>query len=115
MSVAQLPFSKRVKRIGRKHSRMAHAGVIHSVNHDGLIVARPRRRAPSFPWKGLVLLLVAALLFKSFLLLNLGPITYQDRVNSLAGGGIAEQAGAFVMQAGPASTWVVEQIRPYLP
>lgn len=89
-------FDKRLRKIVRRHDRMRN-GVIHSVNHDGLIIARPRRRRPRFPVRGLALMLAAVFVFKGFLYANLGPATYQDRVNLLQSGTIVEQGGAYIM------------------
>ena len=102
-------FGKRLRRIDRRHRKMAH-GYVTSINHDGLIVARPRRRAPRFPWKGLMLTAALLLLFKGFLYMSLGGITYDARVERLSQGTVVEQAGAFVMQADPATLWISGQI-----
>jgi len=107
MSVAQVPFQKRLRRIVRDHQRMSH-GATHVMRADGLIVARPRVYNPKFPLRGLVLLIGAALLFKGFILASLGSATYNDRVAELAEGSVVEQAGAWVMQADVATSAVAQ-------
>ncbi|RYG91030.1 hypothetical protein EU803_12490 [Loktanella sp. IMCC34160] len=81
---------------------------------DGLVVAKARRRTPSFPLRGLMILAGAAMLFKAFLYVNLGGITYSERVAELQQGSILEQAGAWIMQADPATLWMAEQIKSFL-
>ena len=55
MAIVQVPFEKRLRRIVKNHQRMAN-GVVHSVNSNGLIVARPKIYNPRFPLRGLLLL-----------------------------------------------------------
>jgi len=106
-------FDNRLRRISRRHRKMA-VGYVTSVNHDGLIIARPRRHAPRFPWKGMMLTVTLLLLFKGFLYLSLGAITYDSRVEKLQEGTVIEQAGAFAMQADPATRWIAAQIQSLL-
>ena len=113
MAQANVPFDKRLKRIVRKHDRMAH-GVVKTVNSDGLIVARPRVYTPRFPLKGLVALIIAGFLFKGFLYANLGEAGYAERVGSLSEGSAMEQAGAWVMQADPATVLISEAFKPLM-
>ncbi len=102
-------FGKRVKRINKRHRKLAN-GYIASVNHDGLIVAKVRRRGPRFPWKGVALCFVAFFAFKGFLLVQLGESTFSDRVQKLENGTIVEQAGAYAMSADPLTKWIAGQI-----
>ena len=109
MASADLSFEQRVRHLASKHRRMAH-GIAHRMGRDGLITAHPRRRSPSFPLRGLMVLLGAAFLFKAFLLSSLGASVYTERVALLSAGSIVEQGGAWVMQADPATVWIAEQI-----
>ena len=111
--VSMKDFSKRVKRINKRHRKMAN-GYVTSVNHDGLIVAKVRRRGPSFPWKGFALCFMAFFAFKGFLLSQLGMTTYSDRVSSLQSGTFVEKAGAYAMSADPVTVAIAEQIRTVL-
>ena len=113
MAQAHVPFDKRLKRIVRKHDRMAN-GVVKTVNSDGLIVARPRMYTPRFPLKGLLILLIAGFLFKGFLFANLGEAGYAERVATLKAGSLMEQAGAWIMQPDPATTFVADLIKPIM-
>jgi len=106
-------FSKRVRRINKHHSRLSQ-GYVASVNHDGLIVAKVRRRGPRFPWKGVALCFVAFFAFKGFLLVQLGESTFSDRVQKLENGTIVEQAGAYAMSADPLTKWIASQIQSFL-
>lgn len=107
-------FHKRVGRIGKLHDRMA-SGYVASVNHDGLIVAKVRRRGPRFPWKGVALCFVAFFAFKGFLLMQLGEASFNERVGKLENGTVVEQAGAYAMSADPLTRWVATQIQSVLP
>ena len=114
MSQSELSFEQRVRRLSRKHRLMAD-GVVHRVGDDGLISAYPRRRAPSFPLRGVVILIAVAFLFKAFLLFSLGEITYGQRVALLENGSVFEQAGAWVMQADPATVWLADTMTQVIP
>lgn len=103
-------FGNRVKRINKRHRKLA-SGYVPSVNHDGLIVARVRRSGPRFPWKGVALCFVAFFAFKGFLLSQLGETTYVERVSSLKSGTYIEKAGAYAMSADPVTVWFATQIR----
>lgn len=113
MASADLSFEQRVRQLASKHRRMAH-GISHRMGRDGLITAHPRRRRPSFPLRGLMILLGAAFLFKAFLFSSLGASVYTERVALLSAGSIVEQGGAWVMQADPATIWVAERINALL-
>lgn len=109
MAHAELQFDKRLKRIVRKHNKMRH-GVAAVMTRDGLIVARPRRRAPRFPLQGLVLLLAAGFFFKGLMLFSLGGTDYDTRVASLSSGTAVEQAGAWVLSPDPITVWVAHTL-----
>lgn len=102
-------FNKRVRRINKKHRKMAN-GYIHSVNHDGLIVARVRRRGPRFPVMGIALGIIAFFGFKAFLIIQLGTATYEDRLDQLRSGTVVERAGAYVMTADPLTRFAATEI-----
>lgn len=98
MSVDQRQFNKRLRRIVRDHQRMSY-GAEHVMRDDGLIVARPRLYNPRFPLRGLVLIIGAAIGFKSFIYASLGETSYAERVTALAEGSALEKVGGWVMQA----------------
>ena len=103
-------FNKRLRDIDRKHRKMSR-GYVQLVERDGLLVPvsrRPARRG--FPFRGLLLILGGFLIFKAILLTHLGPITYGERVEKLAGGTALEQAGAWVMRADPITLWITQQV-----
>ncbi len=113
MASADNSFEQRVRHLASKHRRMA-SGIAHRMGRDGLITAHPRRRMPSFPLRGLMILLAAAFVFKAFLYASLGASVYEQRVGLLAAGSVVEQGGAWVMQADPATIWVAQQIGGFL-
>lgn len=111
---ANVPFDKRLKRIVRRHEKMSN-GVVRTVTSDGLIVAKPRLYKPRFPLKGLIVVLMLGFLFKGFLFSYLGEAGYADRVATLKGGTLMEQAGAWVMQPDPVTYVVAQGISTILP
>ncbi len=111
---AHVPFDKRLKRIVRQHDKMAN-GVVARVNSDGLIVAKPRLYRPRFPLKGLLAVLFLGFLFKGFLFAYLGEAAYGERVATLQGGSVLEQAGAWVMQPDPVTVLAADGIAMILP
>jgi hypothetical protein len=113
MSHGVMNFDDRLRRLSRKHRKMAN-GVVHRIGADGLIQSYPRRRAPRFPLKGIALLIGAAFLFKGFLYASLTPVIYDERVELLRQGSLVEQGGAWVMQADPATVWLGEVIASLL-
>ncbi|WP_323785647.1 hypothetical protein [Thalassovita sp.] len=106
-------FDKRLSRIDRKRSRMKR-GYVTVVGRDGLIVTKPRRARRRLPLRGILLLVLGFVGFKAILLAHLGFGIYQDRVESLQGGGLVEQAGAIVMAPDPVSEFMAIRLRPYL-
>jgi len=106
-------FNDRVRKLSRKHTRMAR-GVVTSVNHDGLIIAKPRRRGLRFPVRGPALFLAVFFFFKGFLIAGLGPIGYAERVEALNAGTLTEQLGGYVMNIDPISLYIAQTLAPYL-
>lgn len=111
---AQVPFDKRLKRIVRRHDKMAN-GVVKSVSSDGLIVVKPRLYRPRFPLKGLLAVLFLGFLFKGFLFAYLGEAEYLERVATLQGGTVLEQAGGWVMQPDLVTVLAADGIAMVLP
>jgi len=105
----QLKFGQRIRRIDRTNRSLAQ-GYITTVNHDGLIIARPRRNSSHFPFRGLFLGLLILLAFKGFLFAKLGPESYQDQVTLLQAGTAVEKVGAYVMKADPVTIWLAGQM-----
>lgn len=114
MAQSHLQFDQRVRKLGRKH-RALERGYSTKVRPDGLIVMQPRR-APSrmSVIKPLLLLAAAMIVFKAFLLASIGPATYDERLTKLQAGTMPEQAGAWVMQVDPASSYLADWIGPIL-
>ncbi len=98
-------FERRMRRINRRHTKLSQ-GYVTSINDDGLVVAKPRRRANGATLRGVALMIAVILVFKGFLHAQLGPEGYADRVDRLASGNFVEQAGAWVMTADPVTLWL---------
>lgn len=104
-------FDRRVRKLDRKHNAMSQ-GFVTRMRKDGLIVVQPKRKGFRFPVKQVVFLLAAVILFKAFLLANLGPDVYNIRLAKMQDGTIVEQVGAAFMQIDPASEYLASQIGP---
>lgn len=113
MDQHQREFDTRLKRIDRKHRKLA-GGFVSAVSHDGLIIAKPRRRRLRVPFAGLALVAVGIVAFKGIVHSQLGPTTYEARITALAEGSQVERVGAWVMQADPLTLWVSDQARTLL-
>lgn len=106
MSEAQyLQFVQRVRRIDRHHRKLAK-GYVTSMNHDGLVIARPHQKSSGLPVRGLFLTLATLLVFKAFLLAQLGPDGYGDRMALLENGTMFEKIGAYAMKPDPVTQWL---------
>jgi len=100
-------FEKRLRNVVRNHQRL-NTGAVHSMRDDGLIVARPRVYNPKFPLRGLILLVVTAVLFKAYIYANLGAERFNERVSQLAEGSTIEKVGSWVMQADTVTITIAE-------
>ncbi len=113
MAEDRAEFYDRLAAIERQRSRLSK-GSVRRIGEDGLIRAYPRYESPRFPLKGILIVIAAGIGFKALLLTQLGPVTYQARVDKLAAGSVIEQGGAILMQIDPVTAWVSAQIQPYL-
>ena len=93
-------FTRRLTHIGARHAQMDR-GHAATIRHDGLMAAIPRRRAPAFPCKIVVGLLLGCFAFKALLLVALGPVTYNERLATLENGGPVERIGAAALRIDP--------------
>jgi hypothetical protein len=110
MSEAQYAeFGQRIRRIDRHHRKLAK-GYVTSMNHDGLVIARPQRKSSGLPARALFLTLVTLLVFKGFLLAQLGADVYVERMGILESGTLIEQVGAYAMKPDPITQWIATQI-----
>jgi hypothetical protein len=105
MSSTTLSFDARLRRLANKHRKYAN-GVVGRMGQDGLVRPVPRRALPRFPLRAVVILLAVAFVVKAMMFDALGQAAYDARVTALAQGNLMEQAGAWVMQADPATVMV---------
>ncbi|PVA10502.1 hypothetical protein DC366_09025 [Pelagivirga sediminicola] len=105
-------FDARIKKVQRNHLRMAR-GYDAKVGRDGLIVFRPKRRRPSLPLRSLALLLVAFFAFKIFVLMQIGDLAYQARIDAMMDGSLPVQLGAYALQIDPLMRIVATQLAPF--
>ena len=101
-------FGSRIQKIERHHRKLAK-GYVKTMNPDGLVVARPNRRSSGLPARGLLLTLAAMLVFKVFLLAQIGIEDYNDRISVLENGSGPEKVGAFAMKLDPVTQWLAGQ------
>ena len=114
MSASQYEeFDRRMRRISRRHTQLSH-GYVTSVNDDGLVVAKPKRKFRRGTLRGVAIVVLVLMVFKGFLHSQLGADAYLARVDGLAAGSIFEQAGAVVMAADPITLWLSDQIGAWL-
>jgi hypothetical protein len=111
MDMTMTSFEDRLRRIVRKHRRMAN-GVVGRMGPDGLVTPVARMATPKFPLRSLVILFGVAMLFKAWMFLSLGAADFDARIAVLSQGTLLEQAGAFVMQAGPVTQTVASLLEP---
>jgi len=107
-------FTKRLRKLGRKHAQMTH-GYTTKISKDGLIIVKPKRAKRGT--SGLQLILIAVMVlfvFKAFALASIGPAAYDERVSSLREGTVVERAGAVVMAIDPISKALAEFAGPIL-
>lgn len=106
-------FKKRLRVLERKNRAMERGFTTH-LRSDGLLIVKPKRRSFSLSGKSILLFACAFIAFKGLALAQVGQVTYDDRIAELSRGTIVEQAGAFVMQADPASQFVAQHLRTVL-
>lgn len=111
--MAYLEFDKRRRRIERAHRRLSR-GAVPYIDDTGLVTYRPRRARLGVPLRGLVLIAAGFIGFKGLALAHIGAPLYEERLEVLRAGTVVEQAGAWAMQADPASVRVAKQIGAYL-
>lgn len=114
MNDNQRNFEVRMNKIGKRQQRLSR-GYVMSVNHDGLIIAEPKRKSSVIPWRGLLFVLVGTLIVKGVMFAQAGEENYTARVATLASGNQVEQIGAYVLAADPVTRWIGTQVAPFLP
>ncbi len=114
MSASQFDeFDRRMRRITRRHTQLSK-GYVTSVNDDGLVVAKPRRRFSRGTLRGVAIVMIVLMGFKGFLHFQLGAADYAQRVEALSNGSFFEKAGAVLMAADPITVWLAGQFANYL-
>jgi hypothetical protein len=100
-----------VQKILREHRKLSR-GYVTTVNHDGLVIARPRRGASgTVVLRGILLAMLTFVALKAFLFVQLGPEAYAARTAVLEGGSRVEALGAWAMAMDPATLWVATQVQ----
>ena len=86
-------------------------GSVRSFNHDGVEIARRRRKRREFPLRQVLLFALAVVSFKIFLFLDMGAAAYGQKILDLGEGALLERLAARAMVLDPVSQWVVDGLR----
>lgn len=106
-------FDMRLSRIARDRARMVH-GYRSVVANDGLIVFRALKSRRQMPLRGLVVVLLVGLAFKSLVLGVVGDADYNDRVEALRTGSSAERFAAVALAPDAVTQLIVTQAKGLL-
>lgn len=105
-------FGQRLRRVERKRARIRARGSRRHFGPDGLVVEYPRRLAPKFPLRSLLLLALVGFGFKLWMFVALGVGDYTARVDQMAQGNLAQQVAAWLLQPEAvterAANWVTD-------
>ncbi|MEM1387134.1 MAG: hypothetical protein AAF748_08590 [Pseudomonadota bacterium] len=85
---------------------------LESFNHDGVEIARRKRRAPrGLPWGHFALFALTVVAFKVFLASQIGLASYGAKMAQLAEGSRIERVAAFAMTLDPVSELMVSALQ----
>lgn len=105
MADAIRKFEKRARALESKHRKLANGYVTH-MDRDGVMRHRPISRFRILRPRGILMLIVGFLVFKGFLLSQMGAEAYGLRLQSLAEGGMLNRAGAVILADDPITTLI---------
>lgn len=105
-------FDRRMRRITRRHTQLSR-GYVTTVNDDGLVVAKPKRKFSRGTLRGVAIVVLVIMVFKAVLHSQLGAAGYADRLDALSNGSVFEKAGAVLMAADPITVWLSGRIGTY--
>jgi hypothetical protein len=108
MADTMLDFDRRVRDIEKKHQKPATGGIRRVMDASGLMTVEARRQI-RLPIGPMIVGVLAFFVFKAFLLHNLGPDGYADRILELKRGTIIEQTGGFLMDVDPVSQFIAQK------
>lgn len=111
-------FDARIKSVGRKHQQM-EAGFRTEIDDTGLLVQKPAGKAMRkvgrfLPIRSLGLMAAIGLVYKAFLLTQLGADSYSAKVTGLMAGDSVERVGGWLMQADPVTLRIADLIGPWV-
>jgi len=106
-------FETRLARIDQIHAAGGAFEANGSLGRAYFDSVRKQSRR-SFPWRGLALVMLGALLLKATVFAHLGAGIYDGHVEELAKGNIVEQVGAWAMRADTATRMIGALLAPVL-
>lgn len=118
MSDSYNEFQERVARIYKEHGKKSrfnrkNTRAVYVHGQDGYTVIRGRAPRRSFPWSGLMLILIAFFSVKGAIMANMGPEFYAKEVSELSSTTVLEQFRVWTMGPDPISTWVAQTIKSF--
>lgn len=106
-------FVNRLKGLGNKHAQLAQ-GYTTRIDHNGIVTAVPKRRRRTLPIKGMLMLAIGFIGFKTFMLAAVGPVTYAERLAKLEAGTSVERLGARALGMDPVTQALANLVGPIL-
>lgn len=111
-------FDARIMAVGQKHQKLSQ-GFRNEIDANGLIVQKPKGRGARgllrfLPLRSMILLAGMGLIYKAFLLTQLGGDSYAQTVTDLSQGDMVERVGGWLMQADPVTTQIAQWIGPWV-
>ena len=91
-----------------------HTASVVSFNHDGIEIARSKKRRRWLPLWHILVFIYLILLIRLVAVADIGPVGYHARMAEMENGNILERAAAKVMQLDPVSRALASEIRGLL-
>lgn len=115
MSESYNEFQERVARVyteqGKKSPSRKNTRAVYVQGQDGYTVIHARAPRRSFPWTGLLFVLIAFFSVKGAIMANMGPEFYAQQVSAMSPSTVLEHMRVWTMGADPVSTWVATTIK----
>ncbi|KPA20122.1 hypothetical protein shim_36200 [Shimia sp. SK013] len=112
MSESYAEFHDRLAKIYRQQAKTGRLGrKAVAIDRSGYVIVKGKANRRSFPWTGLMMVMVAFFAIKGVMIAQFGPDFYSQNVARMADASVAEQAAAWTMSPDPISRWVALQLK----